>query len=391
MIELEALRGIAAIIVLIHHFMLAFTPRLHGLLYPQQPHSIFGTPLFAFVNGSAAVILFFVLSGFVLTVRIFENDQLANGVVAVLKRWPRLAPTVMISNLFAGALMAEGFFLNHSVATQVQSIWLSWFYQWPSTGTSEIGKAVWQGATTFFTGESTYNSNLWTMYYEFVGSLVAIGGAAISLRVPPHWRSFFLILVFAVVFYKMPLISPFVAGIWLALRHTVSRPIESTWLSVLAPFLIIGLDGYHENLISHQPEGWYAFLNPVVAISPIHLRVALHTASAVALLMMFLYVPVVRRLMSGTGGARLGFMSFAIYLVQIPIICSASAWTFQRLSGLPHLLQLSVTFAVTLAGTILVAIPLAIFDRWWMRTVNKGAVQITDTLPDFIAAKLRRR
>jgi peptidoglycan/LPS O-acetylase OafA/YrhL len=63
LIELEALRGLAAVVVLFHHFMLGFTPRLHGMLYPEQPYSLFGTPAFAFVNGSAAVIVFFVLSG----------------------------------------------------------------------------------------------------------------------------------------------------------------------------------------------------------------------------------------------------------------------------------------------------------------------------------------
>ena len=389
-IELEALRGIAAIVVLVHHFMLGFAPRLHGLLYPEQPQSIFGTPMFAFVNGSAAVIVFFVLSGFVLTVRIFQTGQVASGIMAAVKRWPRLAATVVISNVFAGGLMAMGVYINHSVAPEVPSIWLGWFYGWPSAGTSEIGRAMSEGAMTFFTGASTYNSNLWTMYYEFTGSLVAIGGAIACLYVPHRWRRFLLSAILAAIFYKVPLLSPFIAGAWLAMRHTESRLIRPTWLFVLIAPIILCLIGYHENLISHRAEGWYAFLNPLVAVGPIYVRVALHTIGAAAIVMTFLYAPTVRRWTSGAFGARLGFISFAIYLVQIPIICSMSALTFRQFSEVPHPIQLSVTFAVTLVGTIMVAIPLAVFDKWWMTMISRAAVRTRESLANVIAATSRR-
>jgi peptidoglycan/LPS O-acetylase OafA/YrhL len=58
LVKLEAVRGIAALIVFVHHFMLGFAPRTHDLLFPQEQASLFGTPLFAFVN--ACVVLFFV-------------------------------------------------------------------------------------------------------------------------------------------------------------------------------------------------------------------------------------------------------------------------------------------------------------------------------------------
>src|SRR3954452_14928711 len=96
LVELEALRGIAAIIVLVHHFMLGFTPRFHGLLYPDQPLSLLGTPVFALINGSAAVVIFFVLSGFVLTVGLFKSRSLRGALISTVKRWPRLAITVTI-------------------------------------------------------------------------------------------------------------------------------------------------------------------------------------------------------------------------------------------------------------------------------------------------------
>ena len=53
LMELEALRGVAAVIVLFHHFLLVVAPRLHGRNFPDDPIAMVRTPLFALVNGSA--------------------------------------------------------------------------------------------------------------------------------------------------------------------------------------------------------------------------------------------------------------------------------------------------------------------------------------------------
>jgi peptidoglycan/LPS O-acetylase OafA/YrhL len=87
LVELEALRGLAAIVVLIHHFMLGFTPRFHGYLYPDQPFSLMGTPAFALINGSGAVAIFFVLSGFVLSGGLFKSRSLRGALISAVKRW----------------------------------------------------------------------------------------------------------------------------------------------------------------------------------------------------------------------------------------------------------------------------------------------------------------
>jgi peptidoglycan/LPS O-acetylase OafA/YrhL len=89
-VVLEATRGIAAIVVLLNHLLQAFFPRLDGLTFPDERIALFGTPLFAFVNGTAAVVLFFVLSGFVLTVRAFQSRSSVPLIVGAVRRWPRL-------------------------------------------------------------------------------------------------------------------------------------------------------------------------------------------------------------------------------------------------------------------------------------------------------------
>lgn len=61
---LECARGVASVIVVFHHFTLAFLPKN---TLPIWQHGIKYTPLYFFINGDGAVNFFFVLSGFVLT------------------------------------------------------------------------------------------------------------------------------------------------------------------------------------------------------------------------------------------------------------------------------------------------------------------------------------
>lgn len=387
-VELEALRGLAAIVVLLHHFMLGFTPQLHGLLYPERQLSLFGTPAFAMINGSAAVIVFFVLSGFVLTLGLFRSGSLAQAITGAAKRWPRLALTVMITSSFAGLLMASQSYANIETAKAVPSIWLGWFYTWPSSGPVEIAKAVAQGALTFFNRGSSYNSNLWTMYYEFWGSLIAIGAAVAYMRFTRERDAkIFLGVAFVVSFVFSPFMSCFIVGVWLAKRYSQGSTWQwRGWQAIAVTILIVLLLGYHENLISGRAEGLYAILSPVTAFQPLRLRVLLHTIAAALLINAFLSASSIRTLFGGRAGKMLGFLSFPIYLVQIPIICSVSALVFSKMDGAPQSLKLIATFAATVACTVLLALPVAYFDRWWVRKLNKLVAAPAGWLQATIAA-----
>lgn len=372
LIELEALRGIAAIVVLLHHFMLGFAPTLHGYLYPEAPFSLLGTPAFAFVNGSAAVIIFFVLSGFVLTIGLLRTPNIRRGMIAIAKRWPRLAATVMSANLATGALMAFALFDNVRAAQLVPSAWLALFYNWQSSGLIEIPSAVFEGAMTFFNGHASYNSNLWTMYYEFWGSLIAIGCATVcSMHASHVYRIGVLSTCWLITFRLSPYLSTFVVGVWLADHYNRSREKEWSGLPVyISSFTLFILLGYHESF-ALKAEGLYNSLNSVVVYSPLRVRVVIHSLAATLAMLLFLRVPAVKRNMSGRTGRLLGFMSFGIYLAQIAVICSASSWTFAALPDVPYTARILLTLAVTIAVTILVALPLAFFDRAWVRVLGR--------------------
>ena len=79
---LEGIRGIAAFIVLLHHFTLGFYPAYYSMNLAEghmdngNVEKMVGTSLLNFfVNGSMAVSIFFVLSGIVLSYSFFKTKN----------------------------------------------------------------------------------------------------------------------------------------------------------------------------------------------------------------------------------------------------------------------------------------------------------------------------
>lgn len=78
-VALEGLRGLASITVLIWHIILGFYPELLGDYGGAVSGSgIRGHFWFGLVYGSAAVALFFVLSGYVLTLKFFDRAVISS-------------------------------------------------------------------------------------------------------------------------------------------------------------------------------------------------------------------------------------------------------------------------------------------------------------------------
>lgn len=98
LLELDALRGIAAILVVVFHFTAAYGNEI-GWTSTQ--------PLFRFTSGQAGVALFFVISGFVIAMTL-ERSRTALDFIA--SRFARLYPAFWFSALLTtGLIVATGF------------------------------------------------------------------------------------------------------------------------------------------------------------------------------------------------------------------------------------------------------------------------------------------
>jgi len=124
--HLDGLRGIAALIVVSLHGILAFDFALYTGL-PADSHGawdirISGLPFLLPLAGDYAVCLFFALSGFVLA-HSFSRTNLGASAL-IVKRYARLCLPILAACLSSWALLASGLTFNHDAARVIGSSWL---------------------------------------------------------------------------------------------------------------------------------------------------------------------------------------------------------------------------------------------------------------------------
>lgn len=377
LIQLEAVRGIAALVVLASHLLLGFFPRFHGLLFPDERVSPFGTPLFALVNGSAAVVVFFVLSGFVLTVRAFQTQSALPLVLGALKRWPRLALPVLVVNIASGVLVGWALYRNQPVAQQIASPWLGWSYTAAPEQWRSVAAAMREGAfSTFIWGSAYFNNPLWTMYLEFYGSFLAFFLAAVVLGIGGSAACAVAVLMLFCLIAFSPYLACFIVGVclawlysgekWEAMAGWLHQRGRVFWTGVLV--LVVVLFGYHEAFVAEPaPTGFYGVLVPLNNLGSLQLRVALHTAGAVIMLVSVLALPALSSRLRGPAGALLGRLSFPVYLVHMPVICSMGTLTFLLASpAIGTTGGRAAALAVSAIVTFAVALPLMRMEAAWL-------------------------
>ena len=177
----DGLRGTAALCVAISHFITAYLPTMmhktHPSLFqenknPSTLFEIFTSPLFSiFYNGHFAVLIFFVLSGYVLTLPYF-TDSASSRTILSKRLWGRylrlnlpIAAAIAISFL----VYQLGFYHNISAAQlSGSSTWFDLFYQPGITALMAIKEGVY---SSILLGQSQLLPPVWTLKIEFIGSL----------------------------------------------------------------------------------------------------------------------------------------------------------------------------------------------------------------------------
>src|SRR6185437_12518770 len=175
--HLDGLRGLAALNVMLSHAVVAFDFAVYNGV-PAMSHWGSDLTLSAFpfllpvAGASFSVCVFFVLSGFVLA-RAFSRSVL--GVPAqVAKRIVRLTLPIASATLLSWALLRAGLIINHEAAALTRSGWLAaQMTQAPDflAALHEGTVGSWIAANEFTT---SYNTSLWTMPIEFLGSAILI-------------------------------------------------------------------------------------------------------------------------------------------------------------------------------------------------------------------------
>ena len=375
LIPLEAYRGIAAFIVLIHHFFLGFSPYTTGLLEQlRNKDSFVGQPFFALFNGTAAVGFFFTLSGFVLCWSYFNHENPKKLLSAFLKRFPRLAATVTITTVASYFLFKLDLYYFHEASKLSLSPWLDAFANGLTPGFEpSFIDSLLQGLTTFFTGEYSYNNNLWTMKPEFFGSIIVyMLTCFIALILGYRFLLYALMITSISALFYNDFIFPFVIGTFLSCYLAKNK--KEISLKASAMLIIIGL--YMLGYII--PEKYYAWVSHTPDILKAHTRTLLHTLGSACIIFATMTNRIIFMRLNGQLFRFIGKISFPLYLVHTLIICSLSSYIYLILvnHGVGNQVSLIIVFIVTVAASVALALPLSAFDDWWVKQVNSGARKI---------------
>jgi peptidoglycan/LPS O-acetylase OafA/YrhL len=282
---LDGLRGWAAVVVLLHHVFIDGLPANAFMADRALWAKVF------FLNGTLAVGVFFVISGFSLSIRYLETGNGgALGRIAA-GRYVRLAlPIFAICAITYGLLV---FGLIPPAAQRPAP--LDQFLAFTPTIERLMSFSLWNVFVAYSDTE-TYDPPLWTMTYEFFGSFMVF--AVIAALRPSRLRTVMLGVLFVALAVMQTYFALFVAGILIADLFPTAGPARTTNRAG-AVLCIVGL------LLILLPHTWFG---------------AVYVGGATALTAGAIFCGPVRGFFENRLSGFLGWISFPLYLVQAAVI-----------------------------------------------------------------------
>ena len=372
---LDGLRGVAALVVLLAHFKELVLPgseaRLHFAFEPYLERS----PLMILFASHLAVLIFFIHSGFVLSWKYLNAPDARILLSMAIRRFFRLGIPIGFAVWFAYALMRAGLMSNAAAAEMSGSpgAFNNIYTFTPTLYSAIVDSTV---GVLLFTNYR-YNGAFWTMPIELIcsyavfivlplvvrletnllGLLLLL--ASIQLLAPYPWLICFLI---GILFVRLAREGHFAVGVrWMADQHRA--------IPILLAALAISFALWPQWIAAHLslPE----FLNP---------DEALQILSGALIIALLFCSPAAQRLLGSPLAQFLGRLSFPVYLLHLPILCSLTSRLFIVLhgAGWPYAANCALTFVATLAATYVAAYLMAIsVDAW---AINFGKRPINDRL-----------
>jgi peptidoglycan/LPS O-acetylase OafA/YrhL len=361
---LEGLRGVAAIQVVLLHFVSAFLP-------DQVDHAF--PPLRVLFDGHTAVYVFFLISGAVLTQSFARGGPLLGQAA---KRLVRLGVPVIAAAVLALVLIALLPQAHRQAAALSGSAWLAMDSSAAPTLPHLLREATLDSLLlgyreyTVFAPiadqlpllEHALNAPSWSLHLELYGSLLVL--ALVRLRLRSATLHHVALVLCVVGFGSHPMFL-FVIG------HLCGTRLSRAACPILGASLI-GL-----GFVMSASKDWALLETMRTAIIHVSLAAApslFQWQSQLAAVALFLGVslsPTARAVLAHRICVHLGRLSFGIYLVHFPILFTLGCAGFITLAQtLAYPVAVSITFAL-FAATVLVAA--TSFERF----VDRPAIRLS--------------
>lgn len=336
---LEGLRGIAAMQVVLLHFVTGFMPDFAGHAWP---------PLRLLFDGHTAVYVFFLISGAVLTPSFARSGRF---LAKALKRVVRLGIPVVAAAVIAAALLALMPQAHLQAAALTGSAWLAMDSSGPPTImhlVHEIGLDSlllgYREATLFAPlaqrlppMKLSLDAPFWSLHLELYGSLLVL--VVVSLRSYSVILHRLAIVAAALAFGTHPMFL-FVIG------HLLSAPIPRPSRSSVG-FLLLSL-----GLALCVTKDWHFVETIRLALSHTEIADAPNIyqfqsqLGAVALFVGVLICPAIWPTLECRAFRRLGRISFSVYLLHFPILFTLVCLAYTALPSVPLAFVLFITLTI---------------------------------------------
>ena len=327
---LEGIRGLAAIIVVLHHYILAFYPAMSSA-DEKQIHNetsyfeevMAQIPLNIFYNGGFAVCIFFILSGYVLSNNYHQYNNPKILIQYGIKRYFRLLVPVSVSILLAYAVVHLGFMNRLYLGDITKSKdWLAGSFNFSENITPMLKNMF---VDVFFLKDNTYNPVLWTMTYELLGSLLIF---SFLLMIHPIKYKFSLYGFLVVVLFATGnhYYAAFILGVILN-KYVVQRASKPLYVPswLLWILFIIGFYFGSYPICINIKTTIYKF----IYFSWLNNEVFYHVLGAFMMMFVVVNAPRVQAALSGRVLNFIGKISFSFYLLHFIIMCSLSCYLFK--------------------------------------------------------------
>lgn len=383
--SLEGLRGIAALAVVIFHIILIFYPAIfyagetdYPTLGAEKLAILNQIPVMGVLNGSFAVTVFFVLSGFVLSLKFFlDRKARTDGVLRrmALKRYIRLMLPAAASVLLAWILLSSGLheYTKEIAQESSNSQWLAGLW----TLTPNIFEALYQGVYgAFFGGVNTYNPVLWTIAVELVGSLIVF--AMLFFLKDVRLRFVFYGAIYLALIGTW--YGGFVLGLILADLYASGR-LQKLSPQLVSVGLIFGLilaaypSGGHiegtvfETLIVGKRFGWIFYL----------------TIAGFLTVLGVLRLAPLAKILSWKYISGLGKYTYAVYLTHMPIIFTVTTGIFVLLTAFTDM-NYAPAVLISVIGTIPILAGVSVFFE---KYIDAPSIRLSSRLADWAMGKSR--
>ena len=375
---IEGLRGVAAFIVVLHHFSVAFYPATYNGNY-SQIHTqnaielfIATNPLNLFINGNFPVCIFFILSAYVLSYKFFKfpNYELIKS--AAIRRYFRLAIPVLFSVFVAYTFMQFSLFYNKQAGDITLSTWwLSAFWNFkPDLLRAFLGSLLLS---------SNYNSLvLWMMPIELFGSYWIFGALFIynmhlnrTLKSTIYILSIFLLLIVAGGYFLAFMIG-LVFGYLSINKLQDLRNLDNYIITYILLLTGLFLGSYPTNAdTTNTIYNWLNLTCVLIHIPKTSIFIFYHILGGSLIILALITSKTLKRILSNKLLIFLGKISFSMYLIHGIIIGSLSSYLFIRLFN--HL-----SYNVAALSTILISIPLIIiFSFYTQKYIDNTGIRIS--------------